>query len=296
MYVPRHQPRRQGCNQPQLAQKYVVCMQLQRDRTQHTGKEREGERERERERETGLTSNECSYSPFQSTTLPSSLSLFSVTPFPVHILITFSHPALPKKEKERRNKIKVYYLFCIPLLLHFNFSSTLYLLQFVFLFIYYFHFRIQFFDYCFSSIQLFIGSRHPPLLLLSSASELSISEFYWPLIELGICKICGFNCWGQKVLILVVDQPNYRFGSDRGRNSAIRWRCSEGSSTGSRRIGFWRFPREFMVCFLPISLSPLLSPFSISSLIVLFSLHNSAHECTGSINPLLFQLSKLRGS
>jgi len=162
--------------------------------------------------------------------------------------------------------------------------------------IYYFHFRIQFFDYCFSSIQLSIGSRHPPLLLLSSASKLSISDFYCPLIELGICKICGFNCWGQKVLILVVDQPNYRFGSDRGRNSAIRWRCSEGSSTGSRRIGFWRFPREFMVCFLSISLWFLLSPFSISSLIVLFSLHNSAHECTGSVHPLLFQLSKLRGS
>ena len=46
------------------------------------------------------------------------------------------------------------------------------------------------------------------------------------------------------------------FGSDRGRNSAIRWRCSEGSFTGSRRIGFLRYPRESMVRFLTIFFFP----------------------------------------
>lgn len=43
---------------------------------------------------------------------------------------------------------------------------------------------------------------------------------------------------------------NNGFGSDRGRNSAIRWRCSEGYFTGSRRIGFLRSPRGSMVRLL----------------------------------------------
>lgn len=47
----------------------------------------------------------------------------------------------------------------------------------------------------------------------------------------------GFRFLDRLLICLVVDRI-YRFGSDQGRNSAIRWRCSEGSFTGSRRIGF----------------------------------------------------------
>lgn len=58
-----------------------------------------------------------------------------------------------------------------------------------------------------------------------------------------IYKTVRFNCYTRRSV--------YRFGSDRGRNSAIQWRCSEGSFTGNRRIVFLRSPRESMVCNFP---------------------------------------------
>ena len=47
---------------------------------------------------------------------------------------------------------------------------------------------------------------------------------------------------------------NQRFGSDRGSNSAIWWRCSDGSFIGSHRIGFSRSPSESTVCFNLVSI------------------------------------------
>jgi len=250
---------------PKICCLYAVA-ERQNITQQNTDRHRERRRKRKRKRDG---------SNFQPVFIFSfSVHYASFFPFPL-LRYPFPHshsnpiflPRFTKKRERKRKQNKGLLPF-----LHSTSTSLQFFLYPSFSFnsfsfsIYYFHFGIQFFDYCYSSIQLSIGSRHPPLLLLSYPSELSISEFYWPLIELGICKICGFNCWAQKVSILVVDQPNYRFGSDRGRNSAIRWRCSEGSSTGSRRIGFWRFPREFMVCFLPISLVftfPLVFTFSI---------------------------------
>ena len=182
---------------PKICCLYAVAERHNNTLTQHRHRTKERERERERERETALTSNEYSYSPFQSTTLPSSLSLFSVTHS--HSNHIFSQIHLPLQQK------KVYYLFCIPF--HTRTSTSL---QFFLLPLFPFHIFIlifgnQFFDYIvFSAIQLSIGSRHPSFLLLSPASELSIYGFHWALIELGICKICGFVCWWQKVLILVV--------------------------------------------------------------------------------------------
>lgn len=36
----------------------------------------------------------------------------------------------------------------------------------------------------------------------------------------------------------------------RDETAPIEWRCSEGSSTGSRRIGFWKSLRGSTVCFI----------------------------------------------
>ena len=124
-----------GAINPSLAKNMLSvcsCRETQHNTTQR-GTEREGERERERERETGLTSNECSYSPCQSTTLPSSPSLFSVNPFPIHIVIPFSHLALPKKRERKKKQNKGLLPFFA---FHFYFTSIcllpLFLLQFIF--------------------------------------------------------------------------------------------------------------------------------------------------------------------
>jgi len=66
-----------------------------------------------------------------------------------------------------------------------------------------------------------------------------------------------------------------------------------GSASGDFRESLW-FAFSPFPSFL-LSLSFLLSPYCVSSLIVLFSLHNSAHECTGSISSVTFSTLQVKG-
>lgn len=218
--MPRREPRRQRAINPQLPQNMlsVLCSCFR-----HTQREKERDRERQRQGPT---------SPFQSTTLPSSLPPLYLHSYslPFHSNHTSTFPPLnsPLFLIFPTTKRFTFFAAFHFIYTHFYFTSIFFPFynstplshftpDFYFppfhscnsiiwlLFFYHLNIQLSFFFIRSTNCCFFVDT--PFCFCCSSPSELSISGFYWALIELGICKICGAICLWKKVLIFVVDQP-----------------------------------------------------------------------------------------